>query len=188
MLGNFFANKKAQKNLIRDLEIQQLIMEREHAEYMKTRAEEESILNKIAKKRTDFTENYAPLYKFKLNQLSNSELKSQAIECVDRSVKYVRALGALIDKEEVKVYSRVLGVMLHDLMDSVHNLPRAIAAPQMNREEIEYEIMLVLQFIHSYDDFVEIQKDMLCIPFIQLRYAFPEPFLIEEEKLSNTVS
>lgn len=150
------------------------------AEEKKKQREEDLIIEKIKDKKSQFVEYYVEKYEKKLMALKENELKKLATECLNRAVSYIRQLGAFLEREEITLYERVLGIMLYDLADSVQNLPYAIQSEKADKAQLRYELLLIIQFIHSYND-SKIQKEYLYNSFLSLSNVFPIEFFINND-------
>lgn len=175
-----FNSFKKRYNLVKELEVRALVLEETIQKNKKLREQENMILDSINKNKAYFEDYYAGTYLTKLQQFTDEQLKMFARNGLRGAVLYIRQLGAEILKEEISLSQRILGIMLHDLSDSVHNLPMTLEDDHFERSSLEFEALLILQFLHSYDDYLNIQKERLCTPFISFKNSFPPDFLIDE--------
>ncbi|MEX3623511.1 hypothetical protein [Viridibacillus arvi] len=176
-----FKSKKNNQD-IEKYKMENAILKHIQEENEKKRQEEDSILDSVKKKKCVFIEQFAGVYDKKLLVLESKELKQISLKCTSNGVLYVRKIGEMLRKEEISLHEKVLGLMLHDLADSLHNLAYEINQPELNNERLRFEVLLILQFIHSYDDLETIQKHNLYVPLETLRNAFPTEFIINSDK------
>lgn len=173
----FFGEKR---DLEKEREVKATFMKKTCTQPFKLRQEEDIILDFVKQNKFFFEAHYAAIYLIKFQQLSEYELKQFAIKSIQNATLYLRQLGLAILKEDVTIRQRILGIMLHDLSDSVNNALIALEDTRLKHSSLEFELLLLLQFVHAYDDYQYIQKEMLCVPFISFKSSFPTDFLIDE--------
>lgn len=147
------------------------------------RKEDDALLLSIEQKKEVFNKEFLPIYKEKLNSLTDEELKEIAQKCLRSSILYLRQLGGFLNKEEFYMRQRVYGKMVDDLTDAIHNLPHELF-DQPTESKIVFELLFVLQFFHAYD---ELQFQYLRVSFHSLQSSFPTNFVIkmkEREKVT----
>lgn len=172
-------NKKAKK--AHRIEVEAECMNKISKMNKEIRLKEESILDMVVRQKVYFEDYFAASYLKKLRELTNDELLELGLQGLQAAIAYIKELGMLVRNEEVSIYERVFGIMMYDLSDSIENLPKYIHAKPVELEKIQFEILLILQFIYAYEDYDNIQKDLLCVPFTRFKNAFPSEMLVVKQ-------